>query len=88
MVFSRNSNPQTFPYQGHPAQNSVWTGKCYQKENGKRNVEEIRQEFEKHSLEGEEFLTVLTKMIGHEEVLLEGNLASMVEAVAKVRQRQ
>ena len=67
---------------------SVWTGKCYQKENGKRNVEEIRQEFEKHSLEGEEFLTVLTKMIGHEEVLLEGNLASMVEAVAKVRQRQ
>ena len=59
---------------------SVWTGK--------RNVEEIRQEFEKHSLEGEEFLTVLTKMIGHEEVLLEGNLASMVEAVAKVRQRQ
>ena len=56
--------------------------------NGKRNVEEIRQEFEKYSLEGEEFLTVLTKMIGHEEVLLEGNLASMVEAVAKVRQRQ
>ena len=44
--------------------------------------------FEKHSLEGEEFLTVLTKMIGHEEVLLESNLASMVEAVAKVRQRQ
>ena len=42
----------------------------------------------KHSLEGEEFLTVLTKMIGHEEVLLESNLASMVEAVAKVRQRQ
>ena len=67
-----------------------WEGRISRgkKENGKRNVEEIRQEFEKHSLEGEEFLTVLTKMIGHEEVLLEGNLASMVEAVAKVRQRQ
>ena len=53
---------------------SVWTGSVIRKRMESVIVEEIRQEFEKHSLEGEEFLTVLTKMIGHEEVLLEGIL--------------
>ena len=67
---------------------SVWTGKCYQKDNNLHNVEEIRREFERNSLDGEDLLFLLAQILGEEEVAWDGDLSSMVEAVAKVRRTQ
>ena len=67
---------------------SVWTGKCFQKENGDQNVEEIRREFAKNNLVAKKLLQMLGEILGEQEVDWEYNLESLVEAVAEVRQSQ
>ena len=67
---------------------SVWTGRCYQRENGEQNVEELRREFAKNNLDAGELLNVLEQILGQEKAEWECNLDFMVEAVAKVRENQ
>ena len=67
---------------------SVWTGRCYQRENGEQNVEDLRREFAKNNLDAGELLNVLEQILGQEEAEWECNLDFMVEAVAKVRENQ
>ena len=67
---------------------SIWTGKCYQKENGMQNVEEIQKEFIKNNLDGKALLSILAEVLGEEEDEWKSDLSSMVEAVAKVRKNQ
>ena len=42
---------------------SIWTGKCYQKENGVQNVEEIQKEFIKNNLDGKALLSILAEVL-------------------------
>ena len=67
---------------------SIWTGKCYQKENGMQNVEEIQKEFIKNNLDGKALLSILAEVLGEEKDGWKSDLSSMVEAVAKVRKNQ
>lgn len=64
---------------------SVWTGKCFQKENGRENVCEIRRELAEQGLEAEALLSLLDEILGREEILTRAVLSELVEAVAKVR---
>lgn len=67
---------------------SVWTGKCYQKENEEQNVDELRKEFEKNTLYAQELSQIFDAVLGGEENSWDWDLASVTEAVAKIRQYQ
>ncbi|MCI6858107.1 MAG: hypothetical protein MR867_02275 [Eubacterium sp.] len=61
---------------------SVWTGRCFQKDNALRNVEEIREEFLRLGMQGENLVHFMEKVFLSADTKEKWDLSEIVEAVA------
>lgn len=67
---------------------SVWTGKCFTKEEVGEKVEEVAFELDREGGRGEELIQILRDILAAEEITAKTDLSGAVSAVAKVKFQQ